>query len=89
MKQMISKRENVHRVKGKVKLILFALLMILAQSGGSRHEPLELARHHLPLRGGNKLERTDPSCLCCRQLTLLSWRLLLSFKCSKSSRNTG
>lgn len=56
----ISKREDLHRVKSKVKLVFFALLMILTQSGGSRHEPLEPARHHLPLTGCNKLETTGP-----------------------------
>lgn len=56
MKQMINKTENLHTVEDKVNLILFALLMILAQSRGSRHKLLELAGHHLTLRGCNKLE---------------------------------
>lgn len=60
MKQVINKRENLHRVGDKVELMLFALLMILAQSGGSRHKPLELAGHHQRPRGCNKLGRTGP-----------------------------
>lgn len=61
MKQVIKKRENLHTVEDEVKLILFALLKILAQSPGSRHKPLKLAGHHLPLRGCNKLGRIGRS----------------------------